>query len=200
MHFQCRAAPGALAFDLVSMVEPVSTAERDMHVGARIETAPVSVCKSVVAAKSLISWSERRDLNSGPPVPQTGALTGLRHAPPPYQRTSTLMSRGLQGPAPAKEARGSVDVSLAVRLTRPCTPKGQCRVETKKRNRLPEAQIMPRGLGKRRGGCRDLAQFCRAALPCEGANARRTSGGMEKGQMGVARPLSGPTRGGAKRK
>ena len=33
---------------------------------------------------SLISgacWSERRDLNSGPPVPQTGALTGLRYAP-----------------------------------------------------------------------------------------------------------------------
>src|SRR5215813_15360079 len=27
------------------------------------------------------AWSERRDLNSGPPVPQTGALTGLRYAP-----------------------------------------------------------------------------------------------------------------------
>src|SRR6185437_8460158 len=26
-------------------------------------------------------WSERRDLNSRPPVPQTGALTRLRHAP-----------------------------------------------------------------------------------------------------------------------
>ena len=26
-------------------------------------------------------WSERGDLNSRPPVPQTGALTGLRHAP-----------------------------------------------------------------------------------------------------------------------
>ena len=26
-------------------------------------------------------WSERRDLNSRPPVPQTGALTGLRYAP-----------------------------------------------------------------------------------------------------------------------
>ena len=36
-------------------------------------------------ALSLISagqeWSERRDSNSGPPVPQTGALTGLRYAP-----------------------------------------------------------------------------------------------------------------------
>jgi hypothetical protein len=28
-----------------------------------------------------LGWSERRDLNSGPPVPQTGALTGLRYAP-----------------------------------------------------------------------------------------------------------------------
>ena len=29
-----------------------------------------------------LRWSERRDLNSRPPVPQTGALTGLRYAPP----------------------------------------------------------------------------------------------------------------------
>jgi hypothetical protein len=29
------------------------------------------------------NWSERRDLNSRPPVPQTGALTGLRYAPLP---------------------------------------------------------------------------------------------------------------------
>jgi hypothetical protein len=29
----------------------------------------------------LFCWSERRDLNPGPPVPQTGALTGLRYAP-----------------------------------------------------------------------------------------------------------------------
>jgi hypothetical protein len=36
----------------------------------------------------LVNWSERRDLNSGPPVPQTGALTGLRYAPNigPYYR------------------------------------------------------------------------------------------------------------------
>ena len=34
-------------------------------------------------------WSERRDLNSGPPVPQTGALTGLRYAPngPDYKHS-----------------------------------------------------------------------------------------------------------------
>ena len=44
-------------------------------------------------------------MNSGPPVPQTGALTGLRYAPLPYQRTSTLMSPGMQGPPPAKGGR-----------------------------------------------------------------------------------------------
>ena len=33
------------------------------------------------SAKSLISLVGARDLNSGPPVPQTGALTGLRYAP-----------------------------------------------------------------------------------------------------------------------
>jgi hypothetical protein len=34
-----------------------------------------------IARNALFCWSERRDLNSGPPVPQTGALTGLRYAP-----------------------------------------------------------------------------------------------------------------------
>src|SRR5262245_4393763 len=33
-------------------------------------------------AQAAECWSERRDLNPGPPVPQTGALTGLRYAPP----------------------------------------------------------------------------------------------------------------------
>src|SRR5262245_6834297 len=32
-------------------------------------------------------WSGRRDLNPRPPVPQTGALTGLRHAPTGTART-----------------------------------------------------------------------------------------------------------------
>src|SRR6185437_7216066 len=39
--------------------------------------------------------SGRRDSNSGPPVPQTGALTRLRHAPqrtPPYQAPSGIPS------------------------------------------------------------------------------------------------------------
>src|SRR5271156_4038189 len=34
-----------------------------------------------IIQKQWLGWSERRDLNSGPPVPQTGALTGLRYAP-----------------------------------------------------------------------------------------------------------------------
>jgi hypothetical protein len=38
-------------------------------------------------------WSERRDLNPGPPVPQTGALTGLRYAPP----TGHLYDAAAQG-------------------------------------------------------------------------------------------------------
>ena len=37
--------------------------------------------------RKLIFWSGRRDLNSRPPVPQTGALTGLRHAPTGTART-----------------------------------------------------------------------------------------------------------------
>src|SRR5262245_51773290 len=39
-------------------------------------------------------WSERRDLNSGPPVPQTGALTGLRYAPPSGARSMPAPGRG----------------------------------------------------------------------------------------------------------
>src|SRR5215470_8956151 len=38
-------------------------------------------------------WSGRRDLNPRPPVPQTGALTGLRHAP-----TGTAGTIGLSAP------------------------------------------------------------------------------------------------------
>ena len=41
-------------------------------------------------------WSERRDLNPGPPVPQTGALTGLRYAPP-RKITSTPARFNAQG-------------------------------------------------------------------------------------------------------
>ena len=36
-----------------------------------------------VRAGHLKEWSEREDLNLRPPVPQTGALTGLRYAPFP---------------------------------------------------------------------------------------------------------------------
>jgi hypothetical protein len=45
----------------------------------------------------LFCWSERRDLNPGPPVPQTGALTGLRYAPPGGRRCSTPHGPVVQG-------------------------------------------------------------------------------------------------------
>jgi hypothetical protein len=40
------------------------------------------------------SWSERRDLNPGPPVPQTGALTGLRYAPSMARTIALIVVRG----------------------------------------------------------------------------------------------------------
>jgi hypothetical protein len=39
-------------------------------------------------------WSERRDLNPGPPVPQTGALTGLRYAPSIPRTIALIGERG----------------------------------------------------------------------------------------------------------
>ena len=44
---------------------------------------PVAILVSLLL-KSLENWSERGDLNSRPPVPQTGALTELRYAPKPW--------------------------------------------------------------------------------------------------------------------
>src|SRR5687767_2379143 len=52
--------------------EPVSCARV-------IVATPDCACRLSLSAKC---WSERRDSNPGPPVPQTGALTGLRYAPP----------------------------------------------------------------------------------------------------------------------
>ena len=43
--------------------------------------SPHARCCAVGCRAGRSKWSERRDLNSGPPVPQTGALTGLRYAP-----------------------------------------------------------------------------------------------------------------------
>jgi hypothetical protein len=43
-------------------------------------------------------WSERRDLNSGPPVPQTGALTGLRYAPPMRRKVYAGAARRARPP------------------------------------------------------------------------------------------------------
>ena len=48
---------------------------------------------------SMICWSERRDSNSRPPVPQTGALTGLRHAP---NRSARQAPRGSAFLAPVR--------------------------------------------------------------------------------------------------
>src|SRR3954465_9587683 len=45
-----------------------------------------------IAFAQWLAWSERRDSNSRPPVPQTGALTGLRYAP-----TRQRVRRGLRG-------------------------------------------------------------------------------------------------------
>ena len=57
--------------------------------------------------KYLILWSERRDLNSGPPVPQTGALTGLRYAPMPKRPGVSRVSRDLM------QARGGPWANVA---------------------------------------------------------------------------------------
>src|SRR5262249_34129411 len=48
---------------------------------ARSRCVILSADPGQCAQKQRICWSERRDLNSRPPVPQTGALTRLRHAP-----------------------------------------------------------------------------------------------------------------------
>ena len=40
-------------------------------------------------SSTILKWSERRDLNSRPLVPQTSALTGLRYAPTPLQASGT---------------------------------------------------------------------------------------------------------------
>jgi hypothetical protein len=41
----------------------------------------------------LLLWSGRLDLNQRPPVPQTGALTRLRHAPMAHSYTTKLHLR-----------------------------------------------------------------------------------------------------------
>src|ERR1700729_3011 len=67
-----------------------------------------------VGILTIFCWSERRDLNSGPPVPQTGALTGLRYAPklrPDYsnrpseaQDTKPQHMRGRRALSPAEDS------------------------------------------------------------------------------------------------
>ena len=54
-------------------------------------TSPFPLPETLTEWKSVVGqgvfWSGRRDLNPRPPVPQTGALTGLRHAPTGTART-----------------------------------------------------------------------------------------------------------------
>ena len=54
-------------------------------------------------------WSERRDLNSGPPVPQTGALTGLRYAPPICANIYDGCLRGARADVSSRRPRESGD-------------------------------------------------------------------------------------------
>ena len=59
-------------------------------------------------------WSERGDLNSRPPVPQTGALTELRYAPKPCARLASIYTL-----KPLKQAAsGPETYSLAKTRTR----------------------------------------------------------------------------------
>ena len=73
-----RGVPGVL----VVSVDPGSPAEQ-----AGLRVGPVGVVHAwSVDHRSPLGWSGRRDLNSRPPVPQTGALTRLRHAPNHHRR------------------------------------------------------------------------------------------------------------------
>ena len=51
-----------------------------------METAPVLETEAALEVIDFAfeKWSERRDSNPRPLVPQTSALTGLRHAPMPF--------------------------------------------------------------------------------------------------------------------
>jgi hypothetical protein len=73
-------------------------------------SVPLSAAASISAdcENPLLSvgiWSERRDLNSGPPVPQTGALTGLRYAPPMRRRCTLARHRAQDQEADQEAAK-----------------------------------------------------------------------------------------------
>jgi hypothetical protein len=57
-----------------------------------------------------VFWSERRDLNSRPPVPQTGALTGLRYAP---NDDATIVighfSRNMRSPSTTSQRKVAIE-------------------------------------------------------------------------------------------
>ena len=78
-----------VAGDAVAAVERALTAAAFARAPAlQAEAIAASVAKPkrprlrpYVTEISRVFWSERRDLNSRPLVPQTSALTGLRYAP-----------------------------------------------------------------------------------------------------------------------
>ena len=67
----CRAAP----------IRPRRVAKKCRPYPKQLRLAAMPDLVGETSAVCQKNWSERRDLNSRPPVPQTGALTGLRYAP-----------------------------------------------------------------------------------------------------------------------
>ncbi len=73
-----RCGPHEAPHDGLPQLNSMSPGSARSWRGSAMMSAPRK-CKSMTNSDR--KWSERRDLNSGPPVPQTGALTGLRYAP-----------------------------------------------------------------------------------------------------------------------
>src|SRR5262245_22172980 len=84
------AAAAILKWETADAVRAARKEEETKPEGAAfVQPAPEFVRPDPLErAKSWKYWSERGDLNSRPPVPQTGALTRLRYAPTQYQGLS----------------------------------------------------------------------------------------------------------------
>jgi hypothetical protein len=95
-----------------------------------VPSHPVEPCNlaSRKAPFSRAIWSERRDSNSRPPVPQTGALTGLRYAPngadysegldrlQPAPRTGPCSAKTSHGCATGGDSQGAIAKCIAPTL------------------------------------------------------------------------------------
>jgi hypothetical protein len=78
--------------------------------------------ESVRCARTrIVAQSGRRDLNPGPPVPQTGTLTRLRHAPSERHPSGLLSQQSSPTPTRRSEAAGG---SPAPKLSIAGTPSG----------------------------------------------------------------------------